>query len=99
MMVISKHWLNHIEGWHRSGLSQAAYCRQHDLNANSFTGRLSEFRKKGNSATPELIPIQVKIDEEPSSTNKLVLTVNNCRLELPTPISAQWLADLLRCLN
>ena len=99
MMAISKYWLNHIEGWQRSGLSQAAYCRQYDLNANSFTGRLSEFRKKGNSATPELIPIQVKIDEEPSSTNKLVLTVNNCRLELPTPISAQWLADLLRCLN
>ena len=98
-MAISKHWLNHIEGWQRSGLSQAAYCRQHDLNANSFTGRLSEFRKKGNSATPELIPIQVKVDEEPSSTNKLVLTVNNGRLELPTPISAQWLADLLRCLN
>ncbi len=99
MMALSKHWLNHIEGWQRSGLSQAAYCRQHGLNANSFTGRLSEFRKQANSATPELIPVQVKVDEELSSTNNLVLTVNNSRLELPTPISAQWLADLLRCLN
>lgn len=99
MMALSKHWLNHIEGWQRSGLSQAAYCRQHGLNATSFTGRLSEFRKKANSATPKLIPIQVNVDEEPSSTKKLVLTVNNCRLELPSPISAQWLADLLRCLN
>ena len=99
MMAISKYWLNHIERWQRSGLSQAAYCRQHDLNANSFTGRLSEFRKKANSATPELIPVQVKVDEEPSSTINLVLTVKNCRLELPTTISAQWLADFLQCLN
>ena len=98
-MVLSKHWLNHIEGWQLSGLSQAAYCRQHGLNANSFTGRLSEFRKKMSSAAPELIPVQVNVDEEPSSINNLVLTVNNCRLELPGPISAQWLADLLRCLN
>ncbi len=99
MMAISKHWLNHIERWQRSGLSQAAYCRQHNLNANSFTGRLSEFRKKANSVAPELIPVQVKVDEEPSSTHNLVLTVNSCRLELPAPVSTQWLADLLRCLN
>ena len=79
MMAISKHWLTHIERWQRSGISQAAYCRQHGLNANSFTGRLSEFRKKGNPATPKLIPIQVSKDEEPSSINKLVLTVNNGR--------------------
>lgn len=42
-MALSKHWLKHIQNWQYSGLSQAAYCRQHDLNANSFTGRLSEF--------------------------------------------------------
>ena len=98
-MAISKHWLNHIERWQRSGLSQAAYCRKNNLNANSFTGRLSEFRKQVNSCAPELIPVQVKVDEEPLSTHTLVLTVNNCRLELPMQVSTQWLADLLRCLN
>ena len=82
-MALSKYWLNHIEGWQRSGLSQAAYCRQHDLNANSFTGRLSEFRKQANSAFSELIPVQVNVDEEHSSTNLLVFTVKDYRLELP----------------
>ncbi len=99
MMALSKHWLNHIEGWQRSGLSQAAYCRQHDLNANSFTGRLSEFRKQANSASAEFIPVQVTVDKKLSSTHALVLTVKACRLELPTTVSAQWLADLLRCLD
>ena len=97
-MALSKYWLNHIKGWQNSGLSQAAYCRQLDLNANSFTGMLSEFRKQKNAAPPELIPVQVNINEE-SSTNRLLITVKGCRLELPTTVSAHWLADLLRCLN
>ena len=98
-MALSKHWINHIEGWQHSGLSQAAYCRQHNLNANSFTGRLSEFRKQKNSTSPKFIPVQVNVDEEPSLTDVLVFTVKDCRLELPTTVSAQWLADFFRCLN
>jgi hypothetical protein len=42
-MALSKHWITHIEAWQRSGLSQAAYCRQQQLNAKSFSGRLSSF--------------------------------------------------------
>ncbi len=26
----------HIEAWQTSGMSQAAYCREHDLNARTF---------------------------------------------------------------
>ena len=29
-------WKHHIEQWQRSHLSQAAYCRQHQLNAHRF---------------------------------------------------------------
>ena len=61
-MALSQHWIVHIEGWQRSGLSQAAYCRQHNLNANSFTGRLSEFRKQAKHSAPELIPVQVNTE-------------------------------------
>ena len=98
-MALSKYWLTHIKDWQQSGLSQAGYCRQHGLNANSFTGRLSEFRKQKNAVSSELIPVQVNVDEARSSTNNLVFTMKDCRLELPTTVSAKWLADLLRCLN
>ena len=98
-MAVSKYWLTHIKDWQRSGLSQAAYCRQHDLKANSFSGRLSEFRKQEGFAPAELIPIQVKVEEESSLTHVLVLTMKDFRLELPSTISAQWLAELLRCLS
>lgn len=98
-MALLKYRINNIEDQQRSGLSQAAYCRQHDLNAHSFTGRLSEFRKQMSSASPELIPVQVNVDEEQSLTDVLVFTVKDCRLGLPTTVSAKWLAELFRCLN
>jgi hypothetical protein len=98
-MALTKHWLKHIEAWQRSGLSQAAYCRQASINANSFSGRLSEFRAQGMSALPELIPVQIKDDEPSSLASVLVLTIQDCRLELPTSVSAQWLSQLMRCLS
>lgn len=29
-------WKHHVEQWQISGLSQAAYCRKHQLNAHRF---------------------------------------------------------------
>lgn len=29
-------WRSHIQAWQRSGLSQAGYCRQHDLVLSRF---------------------------------------------------------------
>jgi hypothetical protein len=31
-MPIPKRWQDHIEAWQGSGLKQADYCRQHDIN-------------------------------------------------------------------
>jgi len=37
MKITAVQWWQHIESWRGSGLSQAAYCRQHGLNAKSFS--------------------------------------------------------------
>lgn len=31
-----EYWQYHMDSWHRSGLSQAAYCREHDLDYGRF---------------------------------------------------------------
>jgi hypothetical protein len=31
-----EYWQSHLDNWDRSGLSQAAYCRNHDLDYNRF---------------------------------------------------------------
>jgi hypothetical protein len=100
-MALSAHWKTHINAWQSSGLSQAAYCRQHQLTYTSFSARLSEFRaeaKSASSAPPVLLPVHVQ--PLPSSKVNLILHhARGHRLELPAGVSASWLAELWRCLD
>lgn len=100
-MTLSEHWLTHITAWQSSGLSQAAYCRQHQLTYTTFSARLSELRaqaRSSSSAPPVLVPIQV----QPPLLQEACLVLRHAqghRLELPASVSAAWLAELLRCLG
>lgn len=100
-MALSVHWKTHINAWQSSGLSQAAYCRQHQLTYTTFSARLCEFRaqaKSSPSAPPVLLPIHVQ--RHPSPEARLVLHhALGHRLELPAGVSASWLAELWRCLG
>jgi hypothetical protein len=98
--ALSNQSTQHIESWQRSGLSQAAYCRQHKINPNTFSSWLGFYKNQALAPTA-LIPIQVEaehqIQQEPSL---LVLRhAGGHRLELPATQSAQWVAELFRCLG
>jgi hypothetical protein len=96
-MALSTQWLDHIEAWQSSGLTQSVYCRQHDLNTHTFAARLSEYRKHRAMSPPALIPVQVQSLAPPAE--RLVLHGSQgYRLELPSTVDAAWLAELLRCL-
>lgn len=96
-MAVTSKWRQHIEGWQRSGLSQVAYCAQQQINVRTFGARLSEYRKFLESASAPLIPVQVA----PSGPVDAVIVfthVQGHRLTLPASVSANWVAELLRCL-
>lgn len=98
-MAITKHWWSHIEAWQKSGLSQAAYCRQHQLNSRTFAARLSDYRRATEEEKPVLIPVTLTeaSDELNYKPTKIALyCIQGHRLELPETISAQWLSALLR---
>ena len=103
-MAVTLKWRQHIERWQSSGLSQAEYCLQQRLNARTFTARLSDYRKQ-LATTNSVALVPVRIDEvEPDSVARptqaaMVFThVHGHRLELPSSVSAGWVAELLRCL-
>ena len=96
-MAITAKWRQHIETWHRSGLSQAAYCAEHQINVRTFTARLSDYRKLPKSDSAALIPVQVA-PSEPVDAAIIFTHTQGHRLALPTSVSAQWVAELLRCL-
>ena len=94
-MTITSKWRQHIEAWQSSGLSQAEYCAEQQINVRTFAARLSDYRKLPKADSAVLIPVRV----EPSAAAVIVLThARGHRLELPASISASWVAELLRCL-
>jgi hypothetical protein len=97
-MALSAHWQDHIEAWQASGLPQAAYCRQHGLNANTFSGWLRHYRTQENPRPPALIPVQVQ--PPPAEVGVIVLRLAPGQwLEFPATVSPRWLAELLQCLG
>jgi 2-oxoglutarate dehydrogenase complex dehydrogenase (E1) component-like enzyme len=48
-----------VAKYRESGLTQAAYCRQHGLNATTFSGWLRRYRAVPEGAIPGLLPIQL----------------------------------------
>jgi len=94
-MAVPSKWRQHIETWQSSGLSQRDYCAQQQINFRTFTARLSEYRKLPNVASVSLIPIHIE-----STGNDVVVLkhTQGHQLELPSSVSASWVAELLRCL-
>ncbi|MGZ4960867.1 MAG: IS66 family insertion sequence element accessory protein TnpA [Methylomonas sp.] len=94
-MAVTSKWRQHIEAWQRSGLSQTEYCAEQRINVRTFTARLSDYRKLPATVSSALIPVQV----EQAPTAAVVFThAQGHRLELPSSVSARWVAELLRCL-
>jgi len=62
----------HIEAWQSNGLSQVAYCRQHQLNSKTFANWLRVYRSQPVAAVAStLIPVEIKL--EPSLSGSLCL--------------------------
>ena len=97
-MALSMKWIGHIEAWQASGLPQADYCRQQQLNPKTFGARLCDYRRRQpvSPPSPALIPVQVQV---PTSEPLVLRHEGGHRLELPPGVSAAWLAELWRCLG
>jgi transposase-like protein len=97
-MATAHEWQQQIQDWQASGLSQAAYCRQHGLNPNTFNGWRRRYRA-APASTPGLLPIQVAA-AVPAPASALVLRLAaGHALELPAATGPGWVAELLRCLG
>lgn len=86
-------WKGHMEAWGRSGLTQAGYCREHELSLASFGYwrrrlRASAHTKSDRSA---LVPIMVNEMTTPAQVIEVRLP-NGLSVHLPLAMdSAHWL--------
>lgn len=64
-MALSAHWKAHFNARQSSGLSQAAYCRQHQLTYATFSARLvSSGRRLNPRHRPPPLNRTVDIDNQ-----------------------------------
>lgn len=102
-MAVTSKWRQHIEAWQRSGLSQAEYCKQQQINVRTFTARLSDYRRLPETDSVTFIPVQVEptrsaSEATPATAAIIFIHSHGHRLELASSVSARWVAELLRCL-
>jgi len=89
-------WAEHVQQWQGSGLSQRAYCRQHNLIPRKLTYWVSRSRQQAVSAGG-IVPARIT---DPAVTGDLVLRhPDGWQLVLPTDIDSAWLSGLLRGLT
>ncbi|NOI36784.1 hypothetical protein F0250_23230 [Vibrio cyclitrophicus] len=71
MSISHQSWLNHVNAWQRSNVSQAQYCRAHDINQAQFSywkRKLNDTSTVTQSATSKFAIAQVEtVTEEYSS--------------------------------
>jgi hypothetical protein len=96
-MTLQKYHIRHIKNWQASGLTQAAYCQKHDLQAKTFSRWFRIYQTSQSAGQPALIPVTLHTDSPLPEPLRLHLA-NGQSLEVPSTVSPHWLAELLLCL-
>jgi hypothetical protein len=90
-------WRALIEAQASSGLTAAAFCREHGLNPKYFSLRRRDLSDGTNKRTSSFIPVSAM--KLPSGERITVRDPSGLRVELPLGIEPKWLAELLRSLR
>ena len=107
-----KLWLNHIERWQGSGLSQTQYSRQHGLSASSFGYFLNRYAPElvetpAREEPASLIPLEIAPELETAATADYtavcqaftVTTPKGFKVELPSGFDLAGLKQLIQILE
>ena len=85
-------WARHVQAWRDSGLTQVAYCQQHELKPKALAYWI---RRSKQTATPlTLVPLAL---QGPSAAGGLLLQhPSGWRVGVPAGLGCTRVAGLLR---
>jgi len=95
------YWKQHIDSWQQTGLTQVAYCRQHNLKHH----QLVYWKKRFLKTEKDVSFVSVKLEElleMPSRQDQasLILVITNqFKIEIRTGFDAQLLRQLIYALR
>jgi hypothetical protein len=95
-------WRKHVAVWQRSGLSQAKYCRRHNLRPSYFSWWKIELARRDGRDAPAaatFVPLKLEAAEPAADYACEIVLRNGCRLRLGSSVAAQWAAELASALE
>ena len=93
-------WLNHIEEWHKSGLSQNKYCLKENLSFHSF----SWWKTRGLKPTKKeisFVPVVIKEDDKSVALQSDIYLMfpNQTKLVLPSTLPLNSLISIISAIG
>ncbi|MCB1567227.1 MAG: hypothetical protein KDI69_00215 [Xanthomonadales bacterium] len=91
-------WLGHMEAAARSGLSKAAYCREHRLVYKTFLRWVRQLEQSASDVPRELslVPLAVSAPTAGDASSLRLQVGDSVVLVVPRSIDARWLGELMR---
>ena len=95
------YWMQHIDSWQETGLSQAEYCRRHNLKDHQLTYWKKRFLKTETEVS--FVPLKLEnFFDTPARTDQasLCLIINNqFKIEIRAGFDAQLFRQLIYALR
>jgi len=97
-------WRNHMKTWQESGLSQAAYCRQHQIKGHKFLyWKKRLLRKPASSVSPTFAELPIgKIFGKPTRSTLGPIRIEvrgGYQIAIEKGFDPQTLLELIRVLD
>ena len=94
-------WLNLFEQQKQSGLTAVAFCRQQQINVQTYYTRRRDIRLQRRSNKFVQVKREVtKVESYTEETNsELLLQLGNAQLTVPTNINPHWVATVMKALT
>ena len=90
-------WLNLFEQQKQSGLTAVAFCRQQQINVQTYYTRRRDIRLQRTSSKFVQVKREVtKVESYTEETDsELLLQLGNAQLTVPTNINPHWVATVM----
>ena len=94
-------WLNLFEQQKQSGLTAVAFCRQQQINVQTYYTRRRDIRLQRRSN--KFVQVKREVTKVESYTEamggELLLQLGNAQLSVPININPHWIATVMKALS
>lgn len=94
-------WLNLFEQQKQSGLTAVEFCRQQQINVQTYYTRRRDIRLQRTSS--KFVQVKREVTKVESYTEEmtgdLLLKLGDARLSMPTNVNPHWVAVVMKALG